>query len=262
MSLSLQVKLINSLCIVDSLWINFSIANNNAFPDSFISLLEIYIQEFAVLNTPEGVLDFDFFTQLSLNEGFFSFETNFEVLRFYYNCKLICLCAFWDRNLDLNVKHSLSPVVFFSCCPVISCYLLHFFSCFGHRLLLLIYRLLFGFFLRNLRWNTFRCFLNLIRLLRPLFFLNFSFIFHFNLLLLFSLCRCLFLLFFSECLPSIFEVRFVGEPLEVLLLVFFEVRVNLLIIQPYFDNTIDSATPGGNPILSPGSISQKKSVLR
>jgi hypothetical protein len=147
------------------------------------------------------------------------------MFRFYNNGKLICLGALRDRNLDLNIKHSLCPVVFISCCPVISCYLLHFFSRLRNRLLLL-YRLLFGFFLRNLRGNTLRCFLNL-RLLWFLFFLNLSLIFCFNRLFLFCLCGCLLLLFFSESLPSIFEIGFVREPLKVLLLVFFEVRVHL-----------------------------------
>jgi hypothetical protein len=225
MSLSLQVKLIYSLCIINSLRINLSVPYKNALPDSFISLLEIDIQKFAVLNAPEGVFNFYFFTKLSLNERFLSFKPYFEMFRLNYNCKLICLSAFWDRNLDLNIKNTLCPVVFISSCPVISCYFLHFFSRFRDRLLLL-YRFLLGFFLRNLRGNAFRCFLN-FRLLWFFFFFNLSLIFCLNRLFFFCLCGRLLLLFFSVRFPSIFEVRFVREPLEVLLLVLFEVRVHL-----------------------------------
>jgi hypothetical protein len=53
--------------------------------------LEVELEEFAILNTPEGILNLDFFTKLALKERFLSFKCTGYVLWLNLDFELIRL---------------------------------------------------------------------------------------------------------------------------------------------------------------------------
>ena len=58
-TLSFEVEFFDPLRVVDCLWVYLFVADYDTFPDRFIALLEVELEEFAVLDTPEGILDLD-----------------------------------------------------------------------------------------------------------------------------------------------------------------------------------------------------------
>lgn len=58
-ALSFEVEFFDPLRVVDCLRVYLLVANYDTFPDCFIALLEVELEEFAVLDTPEGILDLD-----------------------------------------------------------------------------------------------------------------------------------------------------------------------------------------------------------
>ena len=60
-ALSFEVKFFDPLRVIDCLRVYLFIADNDTFPDCFIALLEVELEEFAVLDTPEGILNLDLF---------------------------------------------------------------------------------------------------------------------------------------------------------------------------------------------------------
>lgn len=111
MALSFEVKFFDSLRIVYCLRVYLFIANYNTFPDRFICLLEVELEEFSVLNTPEGILDFDLLTELALKERFLALEAACDLLRLDLDFELVGLGPLWNGYLHLDIEHSLRPVV-------------------------------------------------------------------------------------------------------------------------------------------------------
>ena len=69
MALSLQVELLNALRVVHGLRVDLLVAHNDALPDGLVRLLEVNLEELAVLDAPEAVLDLDLLAELALEEG-------------------------------------------------------------------------------------------------------------------------------------------------------------------------------------------------
>merc|ERR1711908_5686 len=69
-TLGFEVKFINSLGIIYSLWINFVVSNNEALPDSLICFLHRYVDIFTIFQTPVGFLGLHFFVHFSIAENF------------------------------------------------------------------------------------------------------------------------------------------------------------------------------------------------
>jgi hypothetical protein len=78
--LSLEVELFDFLRVVNFLGINFLISDDDTLPDSLISFLEVELKKFAVLDTPERILDLNFLAELTLKEGFFALKTTRDML--------------------------------------------------------------------------------------------------------------------------------------------------------------------------------------
>ena len=111
MALSFEIEFFDSLRVVDCLRVYLFVTYYNTFPDCFITLLEVELKEFAVLNTPEGVLDLDLLAQLALKERLLALEATCDVFRLYLYFQLIGLGPLWYGYLHLDIEHSLRPVV-------------------------------------------------------------------------------------------------------------------------------------------------------
>lgn len=81
MALSFEVEFFDSLRVVDCLRVYLFVTYYNTFPDCFITLLEVELKEFAVFNTPEGVLNLDLLTELALKERLLALKATRDVFR-------------------------------------------------------------------------------------------------------------------------------------------------------------------------------------
>ena len=79
--MSFEVEFFDSFRVVNCLRVNLFISNYNTFPYCFITLLEVQLEEFAVLNTPKRILDLDLLTKLTLKEWFLALEATCDVFR-------------------------------------------------------------------------------------------------------------------------------------------------------------------------------------
>ena len=156
-TLSFEVEFFDPLRVVDCLRVYLFVANYDTFPDCFIALLEVELEEFAVLDTPEGILDLDLLAQLALKERFLALEAACDVLRLYLDFELVGLGPLWDGYLHLNIEHSLRPVVLLRRVPIVRAYLLHLLHLLALRLGRLLSRcwLLLCGFSNLLRWYGF-----------------------------------------------------------------------------------------------------------
>jgi hypothetical protein len=111
MALSFEVEFFDSLRVVDCLRVYLFVTHYNTFPDCFITLLEVKLEEFAVFNTPEGVLNLDLLTELALKERLLALEATRDVFRLDLYFQLVGFCPLWDGYLYLDIEHSLRPVV-------------------------------------------------------------------------------------------------------------------------------------------------------
>jgi len=70
MSLSFQIKFLYFFWVVNSLRVDFFIAKNHSFPDSFVSFFKSDLDKFLVLNAPERIFNFDFFLESTVDQRF------------------------------------------------------------------------------------------------------------------------------------------------------------------------------------------------
>ena len=128
MSLGLNIELRDIFAIVNFFSVYFLIAQYYTFPNSFICLLKVDIQELCIFNRPKTVVCLYFFTQFSINNWLcLSLYQYFQMFWFDLNNHLLRCGSFRQRNLHVNVFNRLTPVVLFCLRTVVSAYfLVHF----------------------------------------------------------------------------------------------------------------------------------------
>jgi len=109
--LSFEIKLMNVLAVVDSLGVNLFVSEEHALPDGLIRLLKADVEELSVLDAPKAVLYLYLLAEFTLKERSLALESDTQMLLLDLNIELVCLSAFRNRNLDLNIEDSLRPVV-------------------------------------------------------------------------------------------------------------------------------------------------------
>jgi hypothetical protein len=158
------------------------------------------------------------------------------MLCFNFNIQLIGFSSFWQGNLNLDIKHTLRPIILLSWVAIISADFFHFICKFRFLRLFLRLRLrLFGSFslFRGFCFLLFSRFFWFLQFFRLLLSRRFTFLFWFSFHLLswwVSFSRfLLFFLLLSELFPPFFKLRLVWEPLIVLILISLKVRVDLML---------------------------------
>ena len=234
-TLCFNVKLINSLCIINFLWINFVVSHNEAFPNSFICFLHCYVDIFSIFQTPVGFFCFNFFIHFSITENFTgTFDFNAQVFWFYGYCKVFGFSACWDCELSWSFKSGLCPTVVFQFGTIVSTHFCHFFNSSWNRF---CFNFWFGVFWLNggffclisdgsCFWINYFWFLNFFNSCSS--FLGF-FCFLFSLFLLFLFFFLLSNFFLLMFLPSFHSSFFWWESLLMSFLVFFEITLHFLL---------------------------------
>ena len=78
MTLSLRIELIDILTIVNFLRVDFYISCNHTLPNRFRRFFEVDIKWLLILYIPERVINFNFFTEFTIDYGFFlAFDLDF-----------------------------------------------------------------------------------------------------------------------------------------------------------------------------------------
>lgn len=160
MPLGFQIKFFYLLWIVNSLWVNFFVSNQNGFPDSLIGFLKCDIDEFLILDAPERIFDLHFLLELTIQDWFvLTLDLNKQTLRLDFDVHHLWSCTLWDWNLDCDLLDSLRPVIFLSAVTVVCTDFLHIFYslCLNFLCLFLLWFLLWGllrcWFLDLGRWS-------------------------------------------------------------------------------------------------------------
>jgi len=113
MALGLQVEVLHALRVVHALRVDFLVADKDSFPNLFFCLLQIYVQELVIFDVPEGVVDFDSFYQLAVENWLaLALDLHLERLRFDNDEQVARLSALWQCDLDINIHNLLSPAIF------------------------------------------------------------------------------------------------------------------------------------------------------
>jgi len=160
MSLCFEIKFLDFLGIVYSFRINFCIAQDNTFPNSFICLFKRDVNKLLVLDRPIRVINLYFLLKFTINDrSILSLNFDKETFGLNLDVHLFRTSALWYRNLQHNLLNILTPIIFVKRCPIICADLGHVFR--GLRLFLLGSRFRRGVNLsRSYHWLLVYCIFN------------------------------------------------------------------------------------------------------
>jgi len=135
MTLGFEVKLFDSLAVVDCLGIDLLIAEDHTLPNRLVGLLKVDVEELAVFNVPERVIHFDLLAKLTIDQWLtlLSLQSDLQMLSLNLHHQLLRLGALRNLNLQINVLDALRPIVVLSLSSVVRANLLVYLY-FGARL--------------------------------------------------------------------------------------------------------------------------------
>ena len=113
MALSLQIKLLNLLGVVDRLGINLFITDDYCFPNGLLSFLKCDLEILRVFNGPECLIDFDLLKEISFDDWFIwlALQSNRQSLRLNDYLEHLGPGSLGYLNLHVNILNTLRPVV-------------------------------------------------------------------------------------------------------------------------------------------------------